>query len=293
MNILVAFNDAYAMPARVMLTSLIENNHCALDIYILYIALSDESIRSMRTLDNDRVTLKFIQMDDGFLDIIPVTNHFSKDAYIRLFAHLYLPECVDKILWLDSDLIINGSICEYYDQSFDGKLFIADKDMDFWDNTEKKKELGMPSEAVYINSGVLLMNLKEIRNRIQKEDIIEYIRENYNKIEYVDQDVFNGLMFKDFKVVDPESKYNYFTRRITPWNKKQVYQEVRVLHYLGGEKPWKKGYKFYGFKIWWRYALQADKNYKELYKNIYFSCWKAIAIRFLRQQIKRYYQIFK
>ena len=219
MNILVAFNDAYAMPAKVMLTSLIENNNCALSIYILYIALSDESKRAIQALENESVTLRFIQMDEKFLDGVPVTEHFSKDAYIRLFAHLVLPENVDKILWLDSDLIINGSIREYYDQSFDEKLFISDKDMDFWNNQDIKKTLSMPSDAVYINSGVLLMNLREIRNKIRAEDIIEYIRKNYDKLSYVDQDVFNGLMWDDFKVVDPKHIYNYYTRNITPWNK--------------------------------------------------------------------------
>lgn len=133
MNILVGFNDSYAVPTQVMLKSLIENNNCTIDIYVLYILLSDASKKLLLSLKSKRVNIYYIQVKESDFDNVPVMDGYSKEAYIRLFAHTYLPENVERILWLDGDLIINGPINEYYDQSFDGKLYIADRDFDHWD----------------------------------------------------------------------------------------------------------------------------------------------------------------
>lgn len=270
MNILVAFNDNYAMPTRVMLKSLIENSQEKINIYVLYISLAEDSIKELSTLNSERSNLHFIQIDDRKLKNVPITLFYSKEAYVRLFAHLYLPEEIERILWLDSDVIVNGEIGEFYRQSFDGKMYVAYKDPIQGDSSEKKADLGMPDDAVYINSGVLLMNLGEIRVRILDEDITNYIRDYYDKIKFVDQDVFNGLLYDCIKVIDSEDyTYNYFVSRITRRNRHMVYQNARIIHYAMGSKPWKKGFVYYGFHLWWKYALMADKSYKKMYSSNY------------------------
>ena len=270
MNILVAFNDNYAMPTRVMLKSLIENNREIIHIYVLYISLSEESIKELSTLNSDSTTLHFIRIDDAKLKNVPITLFYSKEAYIRLFAHLYLPADVDRILWLDSDVIINGDIQEFYKQSFEGKLYVAYKDPIQGDSAEKKTSLGMPPDAVYINSGVLLMNIAKIRGKINPEDITNYIRNYYDRIKFVDQDVFNGLLYDSIRVIESEDyTYNYFVSHITRRNRHMVYQNARIIHYAMGSKPWKKGFVYYGFHLWWRYALMAEKSYKKKYSSNY------------------------
>ena len=277
MNILVAFNDGYVMPTRVMLESLIENSREVLHIYILYIALREDSISKLSMLKGDKAILHFIHIDESRYKDVPITRFYSKEAYIRLFAQLYIPEEVDRILWLDSDVIVNGDIGEFYRQSFNDKLYVAYKDVEQGDSAEKKAELGMPADAAYINSGVLLMNLTEIRNQIQEEAITRYIKEYFDKILFVDQDVLNGLLYDCFKVLDSDYLYNYFANQITPWNKRFVYRNVRIIHYAGGCKPWNASYKHYGFHLWWKYALRIDTDYKKKYRRIYLSCiWAKI-----------------
>lgn len=270
MNILVAFNDNYAMPTRVMLKSVIENNQEIIHIYVLFFSLTEDSIKELSTLNSERSNLHFIQIDDSKLKNVPITLFYSKEAYVRLFAYLYLPEEIERILWLDSDVIVNGEIGEFYCQSFDGKMYVAYKDPIQGDSSEKKAELGMPDDAVYINSGVLLMNLEEIREKLLDEDITNYIRDYYDKIKYVDQDVFNGLLYDCIKVIDSEDyTYNYFVSSITLRNRHVVYQNARIIHYAMRNKPWKKGFIYDGFHLWWKYAVMADKSYKKKYKNNY------------------------
>ena len=270
MNILVAFNDGYTMPTRVMLKSLIENNQEDLDIYVLYVALSDDSIKALSNLNSNTAVLHFIQIDDSKLECAPLMSFYSKEAYIRLFAQLYLPNDLERILWLDGDLIVKGEINEFYNQSFDNELYVAYKDMDLGDSIKKKESLGMPVDVAYINSGVLLMNLREIRNKVSDVVITNYIKENSDKIEFVDQDVFNGLLYNSFKVIDTGYEYNYFARRIRPWNKRMVYRNARIIHYVE-KKPWNEGYKDYGFHLWWKYAFMTDIRYREKYKRLLFS----------------------
>ena len=270
MNILVSFNDNYAMPTRVMLKSLIENNRGEIHIYVLFISLSEKTINELSSLNSSKSSIHFIQIDDSIVANAPVGEYYSKEAYIRLFAHLYLPEEIDRILWLDSDVIVNGEIGEFYHQSFDGKLYVAYKDPGCGDDAEKKASLGMPEDVPYINSGVLLMDLEEIRKRVNTENITEYIREYYDKIQYVDQDVFNGLLYDSIKAIESEDyTYNFFVNAIKPWNKNVVYHNVRIIHYTGGCKPWANGFIYYGFHLWWKYALKADGRYRKLHRSLY------------------------
>lgn len=269
MNILVAFNDGYTMPTKVMLRSLITNNQDEeLSIYVLFLNLTEESIQSISELSNgNEVEIHFVKIDDD-MSYLPIPRYYSKEAYIRLFAHSYLDKDMDRILWLDGDMIIQGSLKEYYNQDFEDCLYIADVDPHFGKNHIKHKKLELPSEVEYVNTGVLLINLQGVRETIKNEDIVQYIIRYPERLEYVDQDVFNGLLFKYFKRVDPEHLYNYFSDCITWKNKKYVMNNAHVIHYSSIFKPWEKGYRFYGFRLWWDYALIDNNNLKKLYFSI-------------------------
>ena len=67
MNIMVAFNDGYAMPAKVMLKSLIINNKEELHIFVLYKNLSKKSIDIIKDLDDGNTYFIFI---DFFLQTL-------------------------------------------------------------------------------------------------------------------------------------------------------------------------------------------------------------------------------
>ena len=113
------------------------------------------------------------------------------------------------------------------------------------------------------------MNITAIRKKVKAEAITNYIKENSDKIKLVDQDVFNGFLYDSFKISDPDNTYNYFAPQITPWNRHKVYRNARIIHYATDKKPWIAGYKYYGFHLWWKYALMTDNSYKKIYRSIY------------------------
>ena len=86
-------------------------------------------------------------------------KHYSKEMYYRLLAFKFLPPEMDKILYLDPDLIVINPLRGLYDTDIDDYLFAAA----FHDRVSVKevnKLRLMPYEiAAYYNTGVMLMNL--------------------------------------------------------------------------------------------------------------------------------------
>ena len=268
MNIFIAFNDNFVLPTKVMLKSLIRNNSDPLHIFVVYSSLLPESINSIKDLENDRVTFKFIQFDDSFLKELSIPSQFSKETYYRLFAHRIFSKEIDKVLWLDGDMIINKTIAELYNLNIGEKLFAAVENCNTALNEDKKKVLQMPPDSRYVNTGVLLLNLKNMRESLDDDKIIQYLTDNQSILTLADQDVFNGLLHNHFFVLNSDTLFNYFARYITKENKPFIYRNAKVIHYCGIMKPWKKGYDGLGFDLWWKYGLRCGAEYWTIFKDL-------------------------
>ena len=68
---------------------------------------------------------------------------------------------------LDADIVLCGSIREFYYQSFENNLIVACQDAlcDDEEIVKIKDNLGLPKEHIYFNSGVLLLNIEELRKK--------------------------------------------------------------------------------------------------------------------------------
>lgn len=269
MNILVSFNENYMFPTKVMLKSLIVNNDADLNIYVILNDLSDETIESFKCLEAENVHFNFIQISFSELNNLPINRYFTKETYIRLFAQNYLSDEIERILWLDGDIIINKSIVDFYNQSFDGKCYIAVRDHWVIHNREEVEnrniKLGLKPETDYVNAGVLLINLKKVREEIMDNLVLDYARLNIDKLSFLDQDILNGFLHSYIKVMEDGFNYNYFAYMITMWNKRRVLESAYIIHYACYGKPWNKWYRRYGFGLWWKYALMLGAEYRILY----------------------------
>ncbi len=271
MNILVSFNDAFTMPTKVMLKSLIHNNtYSEFDIYIMHENLSDCSIKSIRELEALNVRLHFIHINYEMFSDFPVTETWSRDVYVRLFAQNYLDDSLERILYLDGDIIVNMSIEKFYNQEFDGKYYIAVEDFFLGKSVDRHRELNMPLSIPYVNTGVLLINMKQIRENVDTRDIFSFISNNCNKLEYMDQDVLNSCFFQHIKVVEG-FWYNYTPKQVKWRERHEWTRYAKIVHYAGKKKPWKKGYRYVGYQLWWKYALMAGEENKMSYQRNFLS----------------------
>ena len=272
MNILITFNDAYVIPTKVMLKSLIMNNDSSeFDIFVVYESLSAHSIELIHEIESPSIRLQFLQISYDKLGTCPVTGGWSRDTYVRLFVQNYLNDDLDRILYLDGDIIVNKSIQDFYDQEFEGNYYIAVEDQVQGRSEERHRKLNMPLDSPYVCAGVLLINLREIKKCVDDNSVLEFINQNKDKLDYLDQDVLNGLFYQHIKVVE-NFQYNFFPFRVKWNNIREWHRDVKIIHYGGDNKPWQRGYRYSGYQLWWRYALTLGDEYRRLYRRNYLSC---------------------
>ncbi|GLH65292.1 glycosyltransferase family 8 protein [Parageobacillus sp. G301] len=252
-HILVTLNSNYIPPLKVLMNSLFCNNHKPFSFYLLYSRIPEMEVESLkRFVEQQGHRLIPIYVDPQLFADAPVFRHYTSEMYYRLAAHQFLPQELDRVLYLDPDIVAINPIDDLYYMDFEGNMFIAAEHTHSTKvaNLFNKLRLKTPNAKGYFNTGVMLMNLQLMRKEVRLEDIYQFIRENRFKLVLPDQDVLNGLYWDKIKPVDCY-RYNYDARyydmiQLLPNPKHDLHwiQENTVfIHYCGKDKPWKGNYK--------------------------------------------------
>ena len=162
MNILMAFNSEYCKPAMVTMYSLLCNHDCEVVFYIIYSRLTEEEKDRISeiTMAEGRGKCVFLPVAESTYADLPTLEWISPETYYRLLAQKLLPESVDRILWLDADVVICGDITEFYHQDLDGNLLAVCSAVDEGSYRASLNQLTLPPDARYFNAGVLLYDLE-------------------------------------------------------------------------------------------------------------------------------------
>jgi lipopolysaccharide biosynthesis glycosyltransferase len=255
MNILVAANDNYIRPLFVMLESLFENEKEPMNIYLFYSDVSDDNLKHLEVFikkHKNRFSPVFIK--ESAFDNAPTLQYISKESYYRILCSELLPETEDRVLYLDADILIRGSIRPLYNMDFSGKSLIAVSD--YGVNhilTDKKKKLGFKANETYINSGVILFNLEKMRQKFDLDDFLSLLVKYKDLLTYYDQDMINLYFKGDIKFA--EEIYNYRTvyggtrKMLRYLFGKQKEKSPVIVHYMCSIKPWMLDY-------YWKYFFE-------------------------------------
>lgn len=128
MNIAVAVNQRFLKYLYIMLISLLENNSSeSMTIYILSADLIDEQFKSIQELvESYGQKLCFLQMDkEKFPKKLPFNETITIETYFRLMLPELMPQDLDRVLYLDVDLVVNKSLSELFTMDFCDKCFVA------------------------------------------------------------------------------------------------------------------------------------------------------------------------
>lgn len=271
MHVVMAFNCKYVVYAMVMLQSLYENNRlCNICVHVLHCELTQEDKQLLKAqaegFSNEVV---FYDIAKDYLpEGIKITKEWSIEAYFRLFMIDLLPETIDKVMYLDVDIIINKSIYDFYFMDMQGHDVVACRDFSLVLKKEfedKRKELFAPmsenKDFIYFNSGVMLVNLEKLRGRMTGRDYVEAVEKLRNKVLAPDQDVLNAVHWQSVGIID-EYRYDFFNACLKGLKPKEVKQSVSIIHYAG-PKPWMPiDITLHAHTIWWEYAKRiSEKNY--------------------------------
>ena len=185
-TIVFAPDNNYCKYFSVALKSLIDN--AAPDrLYDIIIFATDITERNKRLLLGmlpENFSLRFFDISDLAKNYpIIVKNHWSSNAYYRLFIPMLMPD-YEKVLYLDSDICIRDSLTGLFDMNFNGCELIAVKDADaplFYKDTRRinqiRDTLKMKHPENYFNSGMTFLNLKNLDTKKYSERLNQACRE--------------------------------------------------------------------------------------------------------------------
>lgn len=280
MNIATSLNQKYMRYAYVMMTSVLENNPETIHFFLLQNDLSETDrllFTELSSKYNCEITYLDIDSDRFSSDFITTTDTWSLEAYFRLLLIQILPDDVDRLLYLDVDIIVNKPLVSLYEQDFEGKNFCVCKEITFTgsfpDYRQEVFATLLDQGYQYFNSGVMLWNIKQLRDQNYTFDrYMEIARTIGHKLLAFDQDLLNLTHHKEVKYVD-EYLYDLFPRfaYANGIHYEDVINETVILHFTG-EKPWQGKYIHYDIeKIWWEYAKKTP-FYQELMEEFLADC---------------------
>lgn len=247
MNILITSDSKYLKQILVLLKSIELNNIGKHNVYLMY-RKSEKMILS--GANKDVFNINYIEVDDKYLDEYPqLEKRYPVEIYYKLVAHLYLPEDIDRILYLDPDIVVKGNIDEFYNYEFKDNYYVATSHVKMACKKFNDIRLGLGKEIPYINVGVLLINLKALRKIDVKRDIDEFLKNNRYKMMLPDQDIISCLYGNKAIILDDIiynlGEKNFRQRRLVDKNINIEFVEdnVKIIHYYGRNKPWNKNYR--------------------------------------------------
>ena len=252
MNIVVSINANYIPPLCVMLRSLLDSNPGRkVDLYLIHSSLTGADVALVtRRVPDSRLRVTPVPVPADFLDDAPVLFHFPKEMYYRIFSARLLPQSLDRALYLDPDMVVNLPLDGLYDLAMGSSFFAAARAFNPLTQVEYRHRLGMPEGSEYFNSGVLLMNLAQLRREQDPGAVLDFIREERDKLVLPDQDVLNALYWDRTILLDPmvykyDARY-YGTVKVGTLGKldlEWIRENSVIIHYCGKNKPWQEKYR--------------------------------------------------
>lgn len=253
-NIAITVDKNYSIHAAVMLYSLLFNNN-AKDIHINIIVDFNNffyKIPILYVLKRKKCSYTFYYLNEkkiGFTKNLLISHHISIATYFRLFLPSIL-NTIDKVLFLDCDMIVDGNIDELYMTNIVSHSLAAVTD----NNEERIQALKLNNR--YFNAGVMLLNLAYLRENKFESLFEDFITNHAEKIVFWDQDVLNATTHESMLPLN--SKWNCLS-----YNYDKNIKPI-IIHYAGYHKPW-NGFSEHVLQDKYFYYLNSDSILKYMH----------------------------
>jgi lipopolysaccharide biosynthesis glycosyltransferase len=235
-QVLCSCDEPYLPHTATMLCSLLEHNDVS-RIHLFYISIAGEELAKLSSLAA-RYGSELVghrMMPENLQDFRLHKPYWSVANYFRLLAPRILPADLDKILYLDSDIIVRRSLRELWSTDISDHAFGAVEDA-FWDR--KLDYFEVPPGAKYFNSGVLLINLDFWRRNKVYERAVEFIRDNPEKVNYYDQDALNATLVDSWISLSAIWNDHARSKLHVPAVRNKNILDPAIVHFVGPFKPW-------------------------------------------------------
>jgi len=260
-DITCSSDDNYVQHCMAMLCSVYHNNKTH-EVYthLLHNGLSSDSISLFKSL-NERYnnTIQFYCIDDAAVK----DAKLKKDSpvtiatYYRLLLPDLLSESIDRILYLDCDVIVRKDISELFtDIDMSGYGVAAVKDSLPW-NTKHRFVMGLSLNEASFCAGVMLINLQYWRDHDCKQQLMDFSTKESDEVFFADQDALNFVFRKHWYQLPYQ--YGHSPLSVAILDSGQRWSDYlanaydpSIIHYAAHVKPW-FSVKFPESDLYWYY----------------------------------------
>lgn len=247
-SLLTTLDHRYLPQLQILLTSLQVNNPGeTFSLYLLHSGIPEEALSGVRQqCDAYGYSFYPICVDERLFKNAPVSRQYPKEMYYRLLAPQLLPPELDRVLYLDPDILVINPLRPLWETELNGNLFAAAAHTGKTELANSVNKLRLGTEQDYYNSGVLLMDLNLGRREIRPQVLFDYVAQHRKELVLPDQDVLNALYSKQILPLedvqwnyDARNYSNYLLRSGGVCDIRWVMEHTAILHFCGKEKPWK------------------------------------------------------
>ena len=259
MNICLAADNNYAPYMGTAIASILKNSleDEKITFHLIDGGITKENREKILSLKSIKdCEIKFYTPDikryDEWFEKTTAKLYFSAAMFYRLSISTLIPD-VDKILYLDSDLIVTGSLKELFEMDLeDYYAFVVEV------INELEQTSNINIRKPYFCSGFLMINNKLWRENNIEQQYIEYYEKNYQSC-FGDQDILNAVLENKVKYID--EKWLFFADKRYHYEDPNL-EDVVIIHHLGFDKPWMEKcrtsllideyWKYYQYTPWFR-----------------------------------------
>lgn len=260
--IVLAANDAFVPYLSTMLESILKHTNPSrgYDIIVLHRDITVENQHRMKQQATaySHCSIRFANVQSYFDSLhLFVNQHLSIETYYRLVVQDLMPE-YEKVLYLDSDMVVERDVAELYDLDIGDAMLGAAKDIDIAGQVKTSpdmrayvmKQIGLENPFQYFQAGVLILNLKAFRKNTTVHELLKIASEKEWKCH--DQDVLNhvcrGSVYYIPQKWNVVMNWKEKTRSREAFLKKapaklyfewlEARKQPFIVHFAGYQKPW-------------------------------------------------------
>lgn len=246
MHIAFCCDDGYIIPASITLESLLKNNQSKQIVaHTFSDDLNEVSIKKLRTLVekyNGELIIHKVPVEaiDTMKKAPLAWEYLSITTYYRLMLPYVLDDSIEKILYLDCDVMVRKELSKYYDCDMTEYFVAGAHDIEEVQHSERLKL------SYYVNAGILLMNVKMIKQKLSMKRMLEEMNRLMEQggLTCGDQDIINILFAEHIYLFDDYFNYQHGIHKKYVLKHKNEVNLAAIVHFITSDKPWFPAYVF-------------------------------------------------
>lgn len=269
MNILVTIDEGYITPFKVLAKSIVMNNpEYSVSFILVYSSIRPALVEDIKAYC-EGVGARFtaVRIDEGQFGDAPATKRYPLEVYYRLLAPHALPPSVERVIYLDCDMLVINSLSPLWKMDLQGMAYAAASHSGEKSAIDRVNQIRLGTDHEYFNTGVLVMDVERARKIMTPERLAECVDDLGRRIVLPDQDVFNIVCGECCTPIDEEiwnydaySYVRYLAASRGEHDVDWVMENVSVLHFCWPHKPWRVPYAGRFGSLYKHYMQLADRS---------------------------------